>query len=71
MGRDLECVRENRLRAQEAETRRESQTRNNQKGDPAFYAAADTMLLMADRYLHSGTIHSKTHEKLATKYPIG
>lgn len=40
-------------------------------GDPAFYAAADTMLLMADRYLNSGVINSKTYEKLATKYPIG
>lgn len=29
------------------------------------------MLLMADRYLHSGAIHSKTYEKLAMKYPIG
>ena len=43
----------------------------DQNGDPAFYAAADTMLLMADRYLHSGVINSKTYEKLATKYPIG
>ena len=44
---------------------------DDQKGDPAFYAAVDTMLLMADRYLHSDAIHSKTYEKLATKYPIG
>ena len=40
-------------------------------GDPAFYAASDTMLLMADRYLNSGAINSNTYEKLATKYPIG
>ena len=46
----------------------EEYDRNN---DPAFYAAADTMLLMADRYLHSGVINSRTYEKLATKYPIG
>ena len=40
-------------------------------GDVAFYAAADTMLLMADRALKSGTIDSDTYEKLARKYPIG
>ena len=43
----------------------------DQNGDPAFYAASDTMLLMADRYLYSGAIDSKTYEKLTTKYPIG
>ena len=39
--------------------------------DTAFYAAADTMLLMADRLLKSGSINSVTYEKLARKYPIG
>ena len=43
----------------------------DQNGDYAFYAAADTMLLMADRYLNSGVIDSDTYEKLACKYPIG
>ena len=40
-------------------------------GDVAFYAAADTMLLMADRCLKSGSINSDTYEKLVRKYPIG
>ncbi|MCR5514686.1 MAG: hypothetical protein K6F36_04570 [Bacilli bacterium] len=39
--------------------------------DLAFYAAADTMLLMADRLLKSGSINTSTYEKLARKYPIG
>lgn len=39
--------------------------------DPAFYAAADTMLIMADRCLKSGAINSKTYIKLASRYPIG
>ena len=43
----------------------------DRKNDPAFYAAADTMFLMADRCLRSGSINSKTYEKLARKYPIG
>lgn len=43
----------------------------DEKGDNAFYACADTMLLMADRYLSSGTINASTYEKLARRYPIG
>lgn len=43
----------------------------DEEGDPAFYAAADTMLTMADRCLKSGSINSKTYAKLASKYPIG
>ena len=43
----------------------------DRNGDPAFYAAADTMLLVADRYLSSGVINDATYEKLAMKYPIG
>ena len=43
----------------------------DREGDVAFYAAADTMLLMADRCLKSGSINSTTYEKLARKYPIG
>ncbi len=43
----------------------------DREGDVAFYAAADTMLLMADRCLKSGSINSVTYEKLARKYPIG
>lgn len=39
--------------------------------DIAFYAAADTMLLEADRCLKSGAIDLATYEKLARKYPIG
>lgn len=37
--------------------------------DIAFYAAADTMLLMADRFLKDGSINSVTYEKLVRKYP--
>ena len=40
-------------------------------GDSAFYACADTMLLMADTHLASGEIDSATYEKLARRYPIG
>ncbi|MBP5091719.1 MAG: helix-turn-helix transcriptional regulator [Bacilli bacterium] len=43
----------------------------DREGDVAFYAAADTMLLMADRLLKSGAINSDIYEKLARKYPIG
>ena len=43
----------------------------DQANDVAFYAAADTMLLLADRCLKSGTINSETYEKLALKYPLG
>lgn len=43
----------------------------DQNGDIAFYAAADTMLLLADRCLKSGSIDTKTYEKLARKYPLG
>ena len=41
------------------------------EGDTAFYAAADTMLLLADRLLKNGSINSDIYEKLARKYPIG
>ena len=40
-------------------------------GDVAFYAAADTLSLMADRMLKSGAIDGETYGKLARKYPIG
>lgn len=43
----------------------------DKKADDAFYACADTMLLMADRYLASGAISASTYEKLAKRYPIG
>ena len=43
----------------------------DREGDAAFYAAADTMLLMADRLLKSGSINGATYEKLVRKYPIG
>ena len=43
----------------------------DREGDVAFYAAADTMLLMADRMLKSGSINGATYEKLVRKYPIG
>lgn len=39
--------------------------------DAAFYAAADTMQLMADRLLKNGSINSATYEKVVRKYPIG
>lgn len=43
----------------------------DREGDLAFYAASDTMLLLAERLLKSGSINSETYEKLALKYPIG
>ncbi|MBP5091680.1 MAG: helix-turn-helix domain-containing protein [Bacilli bacterium] len=43
----------------------------DREGDVAFYAAVDTMLLLAERLLKSGSINSATYEKLARKYPIG
>ena len=42
-----------------------------QSGCGEIDAAADTMLLMADRLLKSGSINTSTYEKLARKYPIG
>ena len=41
------------------------------EGDSAFYAASDTMLLLADRLLKNGAINSTIYEKLVRKYPIG
>jgi hypothetical protein len=38
--------------------------------DSLFYDAADTMLIMADRFLAEGVIDKKTYELLAEKYPI-
>ena len=44
--------------------------RYDREGDIAFYACADTMMVIADRMLHEGTISESAHEKLELKYPI-
>jgi hypothetical protein len=38
--------------------------------DPLFHDAADTMLLMADRFLAEGVIDRGTYDLLVQKYPI-
>ena len=43
----------------------------DRSNDPAFYAATDTMFLMADRYLKNGDIKNDTYKKLIAKYPLG
>jgi transcriptional regulator with XRE-family HTH domain len=42
----------------------------DEANDPLFHDAADTMLLMADRFLAEGVIDEKTYDLLARKYPI-
>jgi len=42
----------------------------DRENDPTFYSAADTMMLMADRFLAEGVIDAKTYELLAKKYPM-
>ncbi|MCH3909782.1 MAG: helix-turn-helix domain-containing protein [Bacilli bacterium] len=42
----------------------------DEANDPLFFDAADTMLLMADRFLAEGVIDQKTYDLLARKYPI-
>lgn len=39
--------------------------------DTIFYDAADTMLLMANRFLSEGMIDKETYLALSRKYPIG
>jgi lambda repressor-like predicted transcriptional regulator len=42
----------------------------DRENDPTFYSAADTMMLMADRFLAEGVIDARTYDLLARKYPI-
>jgi hypothetical protein len=42
----------------------------DEANDPLFHDAADTMLLMAERFLAEGVIDQKTYDLLARKYPI-